>query len=169
MKRWSAGVLLLSRTGDTIMKRWSVLLLLLLLPLTMAPRTSISPVGSDLELTAVVSKTEVRPGTPVNYVLQVRNATDRVLERPLVDILIGWDGKSDEVLLTGSSQCAIGPDVTGFIASCGLDTLDPGEMTTLRIQARPLVTGQLTFQVRSDSGLGGPVPGVQTIVVDVRE
>lgn len=150
------------------MKRWTSVLLLLLVPLTMAPRTSMNPEGGSLALTGVISRTEVRPGSAVTFVLQARNVTDAALDRAHVDILVGWDRKSDEIKLAASRSCTLSAAESGFTASCPLGALDPGEQTTVRVTARPLVAGVLTFQAVEGSGLA-PAPGDRVVEVNVRE
>ena len=149
------------------MKRWTGLLLLLLLPLTMAPRTSMNPEGGALAMTGVISRTTVRPGSAVTFVLQARNVSDAVLERAHVDILIGWEGKSDTVKLAASQACTVTHGEGGFVASCPLGALDPDEQATVRVTARPLVGGMLSFQAVDESGLA-PRPAEKVIEVSVR-
>src|SRR5688500_4351530 len=77
------------------MRRSSILLLLLLLPLTMAPRTSLTPDGVPLDVVVVVSQTEVDPGDHLSVVVQARNATDAVLEDARLSVVLAWTGKAD--------------------------------------------------------------------------
>ena len=149
------------------MKRWTLILFLLLVPFTMAPRTSLNPGSGSLALTGIVSKTQVRPGSAVTFVVQARNVSDATMERAHVDVVIGWDGKSDQLSLATSQNCTLTGEAPSFTASCPLGELEPGERATVRVTARPLTTGLLTFQAVELSGLG-PVPADRIIEVFVR-
>ena len=148
------------------MKRWTLVVFLLLLPFTMAPRTSLNP-GSDLALTGIISRTQVRPGSAVTFVVQARNATTAPLEKAQVEILVGWDGKSDQVQLLVSRGCLLNSTASGYSATCQFGTLEAGEQRTVRVTARPLVGGMLTFEAIGQSELA-PVPGGQRIDVFVK-
>jgi hypothetical protein len=149
------------------MKRWTLLLLMLLIPLTMAPRTSLNPGGGDLALTGILSRTEVRPGSAVTFVVQARNTTDSTLDRAQVNVHVGWDGKSDEISLSASRACIVEPAEMGYVVSCRYTQLDPDEQVTMRVTARPLDVGVLTFHATSGPELA-PAPGNRTFEVLVR-
>ena len=149
------------------MKRWTLVLFLLLVPFTMAPRTSLNPGSGSLDLTGIVSRTQVRPGSAVTFVVQARNVSDATMERAHVNLVVGWDGKSDLLTLLASQSCTLSGDAPTFTASCPLGELEPGEKATVRVTARPLVGGLLTFQAVEVSGLG-PVPADRMIEVFVR-
>ena len=148
------------------MKRWTLLLFLLLLPFTMAPRTSMNP-GSDLALTGIISRTEVRPGSAVTFVVQARNATTAPLEKSQVDIAVGWGGKSDQITIQASRPCLLNSADTGYVATCQFGTLLPGERRTVRVTVRPLVAGTLTFDAIGQTELA-PVPVHDPIEVIVK-
>lgn len=148
------------------MKRWTVVLLLLLLPLTMAPRTSLNPDGGDLALTGIISRTQVRPGSAVTFVVQARNTTGATLERAQVNIFVGWDGKSDALTLVASRACGTEAVESGWLVTCGLVDLGADEQATLRVTARPLTAGELTFHATSGGGLA-PEPANRTFHVTV--
>ena len=149
------------------MKPRALLLFVLLLPFTMAPRTSLNPDGSDLTLTGIISRTQMRPGSAVTFVVQARNATPVPLDRSQVDIAIGWDGKSDQIALRTSQPCILSPANSGFVATCRFGTLAPGEQRTVRVTARPLAGGLLTFEATGMSELA-PVPAGEPIEVVVK-
>lgn len=149
------------------MKRWTVLLMLLLLPLTMAPRTSLNPDGGDLALTGILSRTQVRPGSAVTFVVQASNTTGSPLERAQLTILIGWDGKADALQLLIPRACFSEASGAGFVVTCNLVDVDPHEQPTVRVTARPLVPGLLTFAATSGGALA-PSPADRTFEVVVR-
>ena len=126
-----------------------------------------NPDGGALALTGVISRTQVRPGSAVTFVLQATNITDATLERAHVDILVGWDQKADQLGLLASRSCTLSQVADGFVASCALGVLDPDEQSTVRVTARPLVSGVLTFQAVDSSGLA-PRPADKVIEVHVR-
>ena len=149
------------------MKRWSLLVLLLLLPFTLAPRTSLNEGATEIALSGVVSRTSIRPGTTTTFVVQARNITDSVLERAEVDISVSWDGKSDQLRLDASPICVVDPVAEVTNVSCRLGELQPGEQRTMRVSARPSVPGVVVFDPSAGSALG-PQPADQPIEVIVR-
>ena len=149
------------------MKRWTVLLLLLLLPLTLAPRTSLNPGGGELALTGIVSRTQARPGSAVTFVVQARNSTADAIERTQLHIQVGWDGKSDQLVLRPPHGCSVADAEGGWTVTCNLLDLDPGERVTRSVTARPLVPGVLTFSATSGGALA-PQPADKTFEVLVR-
>lgn len=149
------------------MKRWTVASLLLLLPLTMAPRTSLNPDGGDLALTGILSRTEVRPGSAVTFVVQARNTTGALLDRAQLNIFVGWDGKTDEIKLLVPRGCFSESTDGGFLVTCNLVDVDIHEQLAFRVTARPLKTGVLTFHATSGGGLA-PSPANRTFEVLVR-
>ena len=149
------------------MKRWTVGLLLLLLPLTMAPRTSLNPEDGVLALTGILSRTSVRPGSAVTFVVQARNLTDERLERAQVHIFVGWDGKSDQLKVLAPQACASAPDQGGVLITCNLVDVDTHEQPTFRVTTRPLAPGELTFSATAGGGLA-PEPANKTFTVQVQ-
>lgn len=149
------------------MKRWSLLVLLVLLPFTLAPRTSLNDGATEIALNGVVSRTSIRPGTTATLVVQARNITDSVLERAEVDVAVRWDGKSDALRLGASPFCSVDPTAEVTNVSCRLGDLQPGEQRTLRVSARPSLPGVIVFDTSAGSALG-PQPADRPIEVTVR-
>ena len=149
------------------MKRWSVVALLLLLPFTMAPRTSLNEGAPEIALTGVVSRTQIRPGNTATFVLQARNITDSVLQRVELDVAVRWDGKSDQLRLTASPICVVDPVAEVTAVSCRLGDLQPGEQRTIRVSARPTAAGAIVFDASAGSAFG-PQPADRPIEVFVR-
>ena len=147
------------------MKRWTAVLLLVLSVFTLAPRTSINP-GGELVLTSIISRTQMRPGSAVTYVLQARNRTTAPIQDAQVDIAVGWDGHHDAVSLLISRGCTSTKADSGFTVNCRFGALDPGEQRVVRVTARPTVAGQLTFAAIGLSQMG-PVPAQDPILVQV--
>ena len=147
------------------MKRWTAVLLLVLSVFTLAPRTSINP-GGELVLTRIISRTEIRPGSAVTYVLQARNRTNETMENVQVQINVGWDAHHEDLRLVVSKGCNASKTETGFSAICSLGSLAPGEQRVVRLSARPVVAGRLTFTALGVSSLG-PVPAGAPVVVQV--
>lgn len=150
------------------MKRWTLVLFLLLVPFTMAPRTSLNPGSGSLALTGIISRTDIRPGSAVTFVLQAQNVSDTTMERAHVDVVIGWDEKSDFINLRASQACELTDREGGFLASCPLGVLDPGEQATVNVTARPLVEGLLTFHAVDLGGLS-PQPADRVTEVTVQD
>jgi hypothetical protein len=118
------------------MKRWTLLLFLLLLPFTMAPRTSMTPDPELLDVVLVVSRTDVSAGDRVNVVGQVTNVGDHIVQDPEVGILFGGDPAPKVTLLQSGKGC----EGRGGGVHCTLRSLKPGQR------------GTFTFSMRLDGG-----------------
>lgn len=117
------------------MKRWSALLLLVLLPFTMAPRTSLSD-GVDLQVFATVSRDEVRVGQPVNVTLQVRNTSAENLRdaRLTLDLRVKRGDAENVALVSTSGSCVAG--ATTWPLVCELGGLKSGQQRTVSVTLR---------------------------------
>lgn len=149
------------------MKRWSVALLLMLLPFTMAPRTSLTEGPSDLELHQIISRTTAMPGSAVTYLVQARNTTDAPIEEAVVEIVVTWDGKAD-LNLTTSRDCTTDTAGTTTVVTCRLGTVQPDELRTVRVSARPAGPGLLIFDASGLSVLG-PIEADKPVEVEFRD
>jgi hypothetical protein len=123
------------------MKRWSVLLLLLLLPLTMAPRTSFVTETFSVELNT--ARSDVRTGTEMAVSVKVTNVSADTTSLTPLFIPVTVDDQRDSVIVRAVSQgCTAAPSMVG----CWIPELDPGESATLKFTIRPLTTGEIVFR-----------------------
>ena len=149
------------------MTRLTAVVLVLLAALTLAPRTSLNPSGGDIELTGIISRTTVRPGSAVTFVVQAQNVTAAVIEDAVVRIAVSFDGKPDQLNVLASRACTLSAHDKGYTATCSLGTLQPDEQRTMSVTARPLIGGVLVFEAQAGSAFG-PIPVERPIEVFVR-
>lgn len=124
------------------MKRWAVLLLLLLLPLTLAPRTSwTTEAGYDLHLQT--PREPVRVGAAVPLTLTVDSYSDEPVLAELQILAAVDDAKETVQIVAASPGCT----VTGGTVECLVGPVEPHGSQVVRLVARPLVAGPLTFDV----------------------
>ena len=132
--------------------RWTAVALLLLVPLTMAPKIALVPPPDDpaelqLQVTALVPRTNVRAGTAVTTVFRTQNLSDAPLLVSLgIDVLL--DGEPSRTIgILGLPRSCEWADDTRSGAICHLGEIGPGQAKTLRITARPTSTGRMSFEV----------------------
>lgn len=134
------------------------MLLLVLVPFTMAPRTSLTPDPEVLALTAVLSKPTIKAGAVSSFVLQARNVSDQAVTDARLDVHVLWDGKAGTLLVTASKGCRVGGGPEDTLVSCAVGDIAPGEQVVVRVGARPTTGGLLQFAASADLPFG-PVPG----------
>ena len=151
------------------MKRWMLVVFLLAVAMTLAPRTSLNPDGSALHLTGVLSRSQIQPGGVANFVVQARNTTTETVQTARLDITVAWDGEPTALHLMASPACGIAVDEKNHVVQCDLGSLRPGQAKTVHVTARALAPGTLEFSPAGTSLLG-PIPAAQpqTVIVGHR-
>ena len=139
-------------------RRAAALALLLVVPLTLAPRTSWTLGSVMYDLVASTPRTVVRESTGVGLTLTALSRSDEAEVVTLV-MEIAVDGDKSAVDVVSASRGCL---VDQSRVACTV-TVDPRGSTSLRVIARPLSKGQLVFDV--DEGFGGEDFG--TVAVDV--
>ena len=140
-------------------KRWvATAALLLLVPLTLAPRTSwtIDSVMYDLAPASPRETVRPRAGVPLNLMIRSRS-DDPIVAQLVIDVAV--DGAKDAVAIAGASR---GCEVEAARVTCTVDVA-PRSTPSVTVTARPLFKGQLTFAVTE--GFGGEDFG--TVAVNV--
>jgi hypothetical protein len=131
------------------MKRWSILLLLLLLPLTMAPRTSFD-VG-DYSFAVSTPRETVRPGSslPVTVTLTNIGTAPTALEAMVFTFTLDDLKESPLTVRAVSSGCM----AAGMVVGCWIPPLDPADTTAVRMVVTPQQAGQLALRMTSRTGV----------------
>lgn len=122
---------------------WTVVLLLLL-PLTMAPRTATEPTpveGHKVELARPPGSVNPRAGVPLHVTLTA-------VEPDLDGVLVISATMAGEVRWVSTSA---GCRVSGGAMRCPYD-LDEGERVRFRATVRPMVAGDLQIKVSTSEG-----------------
>ena len=123
------------------MKRWSLLLLLLLLPLTMAPRTSI--LGETFTIDVTTARDSVRVGSAMAVTVKITKVTDeRTGLVPLTTAVTVDDTRGNAKLEAVSRGCTVGDSEIG----CWIPPLDPDESVTLRFTVTPTRSGTIVMR-----------------------
>lgn len=141
-------------------KRWlATAALLLLVPLTLAPRTSwtIDSVMYDVAPASPRETVRPRAGVPLNLLITSRS-DDPIEAKLVIDIAV--DGATDAVSIAGASP---GCQVDAARVTCTV-SVAPRSTPSVSVTARPLSKGQLTFAVTE--GFRGESFG--TVAVDVQ-
>jgi len=135
------------------MKRWTLLVLLALLPFTMAPRTSFG--GAEYTLNSFVPLTHVRVGAAVPLHIEVVNtsggdfdageAAFKVYLQPTVDDQVD---KDDVDWIRWPDGCAWDPTTTTM--TCDVPPLAQDQGATFHFIARAIAVGDLTLQLDDD-------------------
>lgn len=140
----------------TSLKRRSALLLLLLLPLTMAPRTSLDADALDVHFdTPRVA--HVGAAFPVAVTFENPDETTKLM--PVWLDFVNGDSGPAITVVTGA--CA----AQGATVGCFVPSLEPGESVTYRLLVRPSSPGRLAVEVRTqdDGGSLGSPEGWQVV------
>ena len=138
-------------------RRAAALALLLLIPLTLAPRTSwtLDSVMYDLAPRSPRPTVRVNTGVPLNLLVTSRSDEATVAH---LEIDVTLDGSAEGADVAGASR---GCSTTGTHVVCAVPLKPRGE-AAVTVVGRPLAKGQLLFNVTE--GLGGEKFG--TVAVD---
>lgn len=147
-----------ARPATPTRRRITTLALLLILPLTLAPRTSWTIEGVMYDLAPASPRETVRPrsAVPLNLMLKSRS-DDPIVAKVVIDAAV--DGAKDAVRIASASR---GCEVEGPRVTCTVNVAPRGT-PTVTVVARPLVKGRLTFAVTEGFGREEFV----TVAVDV--
>ena len=151
------------------MKRSTLLLFLLLLPFTMAPRTSMIPDPSSLDISLVLARTEVTVGTPVRAAVLVKNVTTTATAAT-AELRLGWTGEVRTLLIEGLPEACTTTTTQErellTVLDCPLGELRAGEATGFQFWLTPLQEGHLTVKAAglATSGHEGDLPTAELIV-----
>lgn len=129
------------------MKRRSALLLLLLLPLTMAPRTSFD--GGRLDVDVSTPRQSVRVGAVMPVTVTVTNDSPDTTEMTALVVTVLVDGLKDSVEVMTTSRGCLG---TGTVAGCWLPPMEPSGTATVQLLARPQQAGRLMLEFSTRNG-----------------
>lgn len=130
-------------SGHNTARRWaSAAVLLLLLPLTLAPRTSWTLDGVDYDLTAA-TRDSARTNAAVPVTFRLLSRSDQVIDDAALSILVSLDGTDAVDIVRASSGCSI----DGAIVTCAVAPIDPRGTGVVRIVARGLDKGALVYEV----------------------
>lgn len=149
------------------MKRWTLLLFLLLLPLTMAPRTSLVPVD-ELEVMLVASQTTLESGDAMSVVGQVRNVGDSTAVAPTVSIHVRAAEKVEVTLERPASGCTADGEAMSSVSAvhCSVRDLRPNQQAAFRFSLRFHGDGPVTL---TSAELSSTTPPENTVVVTVTD
>lgn len=131
------------------MKRWTLVLLLLLLPFTMAPRTSVNPDGT-YEVSVDINKSTVKVGSALPVHVRVVNLAQEpapvtfTLEIAMSGGRYADPGKDayDWVRLPSACQ------VSGTTLTCTTAPIKPGKHANVNLVVRPAAPGVLGVVVQ---------------------
>jgi hypothetical protein len=139
--------------GLVVMKRWTLLLFLLLLPFTMAPRTSFNPPVDPLHFDINHPRATPTAGTAVPYVITTTNVSETQWDG--VGVGLAWNLSEDgEVAVVSAPRsCEITARGPGYLV-CPLGPMAPGDSRSLTLVLRPLAAGDLTLDVVGLTELG---------------
>ena len=153
------------------MKRWAAAVVLLLLPWTMAPKIALVPEGEPVSVEAVVSRTTVRPGTPVTAVLFVENVSDATLPSVTLEVQMLLDGEPSKLVPFMSAPKSCTPmQGDGTMIRCAIGALDVGQAKTLRLSARPAAPGKVSYHLNAvvgSLGIATPRIPIDQVVITV--
>lgn len=125
------------------MKRWiPIVILLLLVPLTLAPRTSWTLDEVDYDLTAA-ARDSMRVKAAAPLTLRLLSRSDEVIDDAQLVIDVSVDGKDAVHVVSASRGCAI----EGSTVTCAVAPIAPRGQGVVRIVARPLMKGSLLYEV----------------------
>ena len=132
------------------MNRWTVVALLLLVPLTLAPRTS---VNNEIWLLDVVTpRATTAVGAPMPVTVTLTNNTEEPMRLLPVTFVATVDGASGAAVIDTISR---GCEADGDMAGCWVPSLEPDESATYRLLVRGTSPGllELALNVRGGDGL----------------
>lgn len=144
----------------TAKRRLTAALLLLLLPLTLAPRTSWTLEEVDYNLTASFPRASARPKAAVPLRLTVLSRSDEVIDEARLVVELSLDGARDGSRLVGASD---GCTVDGAVATCSVGPIEPHGTAAVTIVGRALDKGTLLYAVTD--GFSGQEFGTAQIPV----
>ena len=153
------------------MSRWGALLLLLLLPLTMAPKIALVPEGEPLQIEALVSRLSVRTGTPVTTVLFIENVSGGPLEDARLDVsLLLNERPARSASFVGLPRHCTQLAGDGTTVSCSLGDFADGQTRSLRLTVRPNAPGELSYNLNvafGSMGTSAPRVPIEDVVIRV--
>ncbi len=127
-----------------------IVLLLVLLPLTMAPRTSLTPGPTDLDVQLIVSRTSLDPGQRLTVVLQTRNTTETDFTSAVTELSITWTGKAETLeavsLPEGCSFANNEAFTAEYVVTCRLGPLASGKLSVVSFGLVPSMPGELVMR-----------------------
>ena len=140
-----------------VMKRWgSLLVLLLLVPLTLAPRTSWTLEEVEYDLTVATPRDAVRVNAAVPLTLRLLSRSDDVIEHALLVIDVAVDGRDAVDVVAASAGCTI----SGTRVTCDVADIPAHGTGEVRIVLRALQKGLVTVAV--EDGVSGGRFGTAT-------
>lgn len=152
------------------MKR-SALVLLLLVPFVMAPRISLVPADAPVTVEGNYPRQTVKAGSALPFKLRVQAADAVQNARVAVVITPGGQGVDIVGLAKGCQAEPAASRDPAWVVTCNTGPLAAGKHLNLRVIARPLNPGRLTFDVTTtvdgfDAKAWSPLDG--PVVISVR-
>ena len=126
------------------MNRWTLVLLLLLLPFTMAPRTSVNPDGT-YEVSVDINKSTVKVGSALPVHVTAVNVTqERAPVTFVLDIALSA-GRSADPEKDAYEWVSLpsGCQVSSTTVTCTTAPIRPGKHAKVNMVIRPLAAGVL--------------------------
>ena len=139
-------------------------LLLLLLPLTLAPRTSWTLEDVEYDVATSLPRSSSTPRAAVPWRLTVLSRSDEVIEEARLVVDLSLDGARDGSRLVGASeQCT----VDRAVATCSVGPIEPRGTASVTIVGRALHPGTLLYEVTE--GLSGQEFGTAQVSVAAKK
>lgn len=140
--------------SSSLRRRLTAGLILLLLPLTLAPRTSWTLDAVDYDLVASFARQSAAPKAAVPLRLTVLSRSDEVIEEARLIIDLSLDGKGGAAQLVGASDECV---VDGLQAICSVGPVAPRGTASVTVVGRALGAGTLLYLV--SEGFSGEIFG----------